>query len=102
MGALCLFVISLQGHNLKLGYVETSDGSQENVAKHWCGFVLVTLTVADEQEDKRFVLDQVDDGLSVGVILRRGVWKDSLGLTGREGRPVLYDCRGRGEFGLDR
>lgn len=34
----------------------------------------LVLTVADEQEDKGFILYQVEDGLFVGVILRRAVW----------------------------
>ncbi len=35
----------------------------------WC----LTLTVAGEQEDKCFILYQIDDGLFVGVIFRRRV-----------------------------
>lgn len=51
------------------------------------------LTVGDEQEDKSFVFYQVEDGPFVGVILRRGVWEDSLGVTGWEAGAVLYHWR---------
>lgn len=33
-----------------------------------------TLAIGDEEQDKGFVLHQVEDGLFVGVIFRRGVW----------------------------
>lgn len=36
----------------------------------WC----FTLTVGDKQEDKSFILYQVDDGLLVGVIPGRRIW----------------------------
>ena len=51
------------------------------------------LTVGDEQEDKSFVFYQVEDGLFVGVILRRRVWEDCLGVTGWDAGAVLYHWR---------
>lgn len=57
----------------------------------------LVLTVGDEQEDKSFVFYQVEDGLSVGVILRGGVWEDSLGVTGWEAGAVLYHWRRHGD-----
>lgn len=50
------------------------------------------LTVGDEQEHEGFVPPQVEDGLLVGVIFRRGVWEDGLGVAGRDGRTVPDDC----------
>lgn len=57
--------------------------------------MFVALTVGDQQEDKGFVLHQVEDGAFVGVIFRRGVREDGLSVTGRDGRTVPNDCRKR-------